>query len=58
MPISRCGRFRLTRSQLVERFGIEPEGDWLPRYNIAPSQNVEVIRRYADGPERLGSQMH
>jgi putative SOS response-associated peptidase YedK len=31
-----CGRFRLTRaSKLAERFGIEPEDDWVPRYNIA-----------------------
>jgi putative SOS response-associated peptidase YedK len=44
-----CGRFRLTRaSKLAERFGIEPEDDWVPRYNIAPTQNVEVIRQHAD----------
>jgi putative SOS response-associated peptidase YedK len=40
-----CGRFRLSRvDKLAERFGIEPEDDWVPRYNIAPTQNIEVIR--------------
>jgi putative SOS response-associated peptidase YedK len=42
---------------LAERFGIEPEDDWVPRYNIAPTQNVEVIRQHADEPKRFGSQM-
>jgi putative SOS response-associated peptidase YedK len=53
-----CGRFRLTRaSKLAERFGIEPEDDWVPRYNIAPSQNVEVICQHAEEPKRFGSQV-
>ena len=53
-----CGRFRLTRaSRLAERFGIEPEDDWVPRYNIAPTQNVEVIRQHAEEPKRSGSRM-
>jgi uncharacterized protein YjbJ (UPF0337 family) len=34
-------------SKLAERFGIEPEDDWVPRYNVAPTQNVEVIRQHA-----------
>jgi putative SOS response-associated peptidase YedK len=53
-----CGRFRLTRaSKLAERFGIEPEDDWVPRYNIAPTQNIEVIRQHAEEPKRFGSHM-
>jgi len=53
-----CGRFHLTRaSKLAERFGIEPEDDWVPRYNIAPTQNIEVIRQHAEEPKRFGSQM-
>jgi putative SOS response-associated peptidase YedK len=53
-----CGRFRLTRaSKLAERFGIEPEDDWVPRYNIAPTQNVEVIRQHPEEPKRFGSRM-
>jgi putative SOS response-associated peptidase YedK len=53
-----CGRFRLTHAaKLAERFGIEPEDDWVPRYNIAPTQNVEVIRQHTEEPKRFGSQM-
>jgi hypothetical protein len=30
-----CDRFRLTSaSKLAERFAIEPEYDWVPRYNM------------------------
>ena len=36
-----CGRYRLTRpDKLAGRFGIELEDDWVPRYNIAPAQNM------------------
>jgi putative SOS response-associated peptidase YedK len=50
-----CGRFRLTRaSKLAERFGIEPEDDWVPRYNIAPTQYVKVIRQHAEEPKGFG----
>lgn len=53
-----CGRFRLTRAaKLAERFDIEPEDDWVPRYNIAPTQDIPVIRQHADEPERFGSRM-
>jgi putative SOS response-associated peptidase YedK len=52
-----CGRFRLTRaSKLAERFAIEPEDDWVPHYNIAPTQNIPVIRQHAEEPKRFGSQ--
>jgi putative SOS response-associated peptidase YedK len=53
-----CGRFRLSRaSKLAERFAIEPDDDWVPRYNIAPTQSIPVIRQHAEEPKRLGSQM-
>jgi putative SOS response-associated peptidase YedK len=52
------GRFRLTRaSRLAGRFDIEPEDDWVPRYNIAPTQDTPVIRQHAEEPKRFGSQM-
>jgi len=40
-----CGRYALYGpvSRLRERFGAEP-GDWIDRYNIAPTQIVPVIR--------------
>jgi putative SOS response-associated peptidase YedK len=48
-----CGRYRLTRAdRLVESFEAvyagEPE-DLRPRYNIAPTQPVPVIRATASG---------
>src|SRR5215469_14952667 len=44
-----CGRYRLSRrKQLVEEyFDTTPwEGDWNPRFNIAPTQPVPVIRQH------------
>jgi putative SOS response-associated peptidase YedK len=53
-----CGRYRLTRlDKLAERFDIEPEDEWVPRYNIAPAQNIPVIRHHSEEPKRFGSQM-
>lgn len=50
-----CGRYRLSRrKQLVEEYfdteSDEPE--WTPRYNIAPSQLVPVIRQNPKEPRR------
>jgi putative SOS response-associated peptidase YedK len=50
-----CGRYRLSRrKQLVEEyFGSLPgEEDWSPRYNIAPTQPVLVIRQHPREPVR------
>jgi putative SOS response-associated peptidase YedK len=48
----------MTRAaKLGERFGIETEDEWVPRYNIAPTQDIPVIRQHADQPKRFGSQM-
>jgi len=50
-----CGRYRLSRrKQLVEEyFNTESdEPDWTPRYNIAPSQPVPVIRQNPKEPHR------
>ena len=44
-----CGRYRLSRrKQLVEKyFDTTPwEEDWNPRFNIAPTQPVPVIRQH------------
>src|SRR5271169_3717391 len=42
-----CGRYRLSRrKQLIEEyFETDNEVDWEPRYNIAPSQPVGMIRQ-------------
>jgi len=50
-----CGRYRLSRRKhLVEEyFGADSEGyDWNPRYNIAPTQPVPVIRQHPREPIR------
>ena len=47
-----CGRYRLTRAdRLAERFDAEPAEELYPRYNIAPTQPVPVVR--ATGSRRL-----
>ena len=50
-----CGRYRLSRrKQLVEEyFESAPwDDDWSPRYNIAPTQHVPVIRQNPKEPVR------
>ena len=49
-----CGRYRLSRrKQLIEEyFEAACEVDWEPRYNIAPSQNVGIVRQDATRPRR------
>jgi putative SOS response-associated peptidase YedK len=41
-----CGRYRLTAKEryLRDHFGIDEEFSWTPRWNIAPTQKVPVIR--------------
>jgi putative SOS response-associated peptidase YedK len=48
-----CGRYRLSkRKQAIEEyFETANEVEWEPRYNIAPSQMVGVIRQDAAKPE-------
>jgi putative SOS response-associated peptidase YedK len=50
-----CGRYRLSRrKQLVEEYfdALPAEEDWKPRYNIAPTQPVPVIRQNPKEPRR------
>jgi putative SOS response-associated peptidase YedK len=50
-----CGRYRLSRRKQVveEYFDSAPmEDDWNPRYNIAPTQNVPIIRQNPKEPVR------
>ena len=50
-----CGRYRLSRrKQLVEEYfdcGSD-EPDWAPRFNIAPTQPIPVIRQHPKEPVR------
>jgi putative SOS response-associated peptidase YedK len=55
-----CGRYRLSRrKQMIEEyFETSPwDVDWSPRYNIAPTQPVPVIRRHPKEPVRQISTM-
>jgi putative SOS response-associated peptidase YedK len=50
-----CGRYRLSRrKQLVEEYfdSESDEPEWTPRYNIAPTQPVPVIRQNPTQPRR------
>lgn len=52
-----CGRYRLARKKeiLAETFDVENEVDWSPRYNVAPGQDVPVVRQDATQPVRMFS---
>ncbi|HKV94230.1 MAG TPA: SOS response-associated peptidase [Candidatus Angelobacter sp.] len=54
-----CGRYRLSRrKQIVEEYFDASGGeDWIPRYNIAPTQPVPVIRQHPKEPRRVLSAM-
>jgi putative SOS response-associated peptidase YedK len=54
-----CGRYRLARKNeiLAEVFDSEDDVDWNPRYNIAPTQSVPVVRQDATRPVRSFSPM-
>lgn len=55
-----CGRYLLSgRTQIIEEyFGSAPwDDDWEPRYNIAPTQPVPVIRQHPKEPIRQISLM-
>ncbi|HSM03250.1 MAG TPA: SOS response-associated peptidase [Longimicrobiales bacterium] len=54
-----CGRYSLATppDELVEVFEVDHAalGDWIPRYNIAPTQSAPVILADGEGRRRLGS---
>jgi len=52
-----CGRYRLARKKeiLAETFDVENDVDWGPRYNVAPGQDVAVVRQDATRPVRTFS---
>jgi putative SOS response-associated peptidase YedK len=50
-----CGRYRLSRrKQIVEEYfdSVSGEEDWAPRFNVAPTQPVPVIRHHPKKPVR------
>jgi hypothetical protein len=50
-----CARYRLSRrKQMIEEYfdSVSGDDDWNPRYNIAPTQPVPVIRQNPKEPRR------
>ncbi|MBZ5689297.1 MAG: SOS response-associated peptidase [Acidobacteriia bacterium] len=51
-----CGRYRLSRRKqiIAEHFDVVPDDDddWTPRYNVAPTQPVPIIRQHPKEPRR------
>ena len=50
-----CGRYRLSRrKQLVAEYfdAVSGDDEWNPRYNIAPTQPVPIIRQHPKEPRR------
>jgi putative SOS response-associated peptidase YedK len=49
-----CGRYRLSRRKQIieEHFDAVSDDDWTPRYNIAPTQPVPIIRQNPKEPRR------
>ena len=49
-----CGRYRLSRHKQIieEHFAAYGDDDWIPRYNIAPTQPIPVIRQHPKEPRR------
>jgi putative SOS response-associated peptidase YedK len=55
-----CGRYRLSRRKQIieEHFNCDAwDEDWSPRYNVAPTQSVPVIRQHPKEPVRQISTM-
>jgi putative SOS response-associated peptidase YedK len=53
-----CGRFRIAKKKeiLEEAFGVDDgtnDEDWNPRYNVAPGQEIAIVRQDASSPVRL-----
>ena len=49
-----CGRYRLTAKEryLRDHFGLDEEISWSPRWNIAPTQQVPIVRQHKTQPRR------
>ncbi|HWX53076.1 MAG TPA: SOS response-associated peptidase [Verrucomicrobiae bacterium] len=56
---SMCGRYRLTAKEryLRDHFGLDDDPEWSPRWNIAPTQPVAIVRQDATQPKRSFAQV-
>src|SRR5262249_8169881 len=50
-----CGRYRLTAKEryIRDHFGLDENTQWSPRWNIAPTQQVPIIRQHPKEPKRV-----
>ena len=49
-----CGRYRLTARERYLRyhFGLDEDISWSPRWNIAPTEHVPIVRQHKTQPKR------
>jgi putative SOS response-associated peptidase YedK len=54
IKIAMCGRYRLTAKEryLRDHFGFDEDINWTPRWNIAPTQPIPIIRQHPKEPKR------
>jgi len=57
-----CGRFRVARKKEILEAAFEADGalddlDWVPRYNVAPGQQIVAVRQDTSQPVRSMSFM-
>src|ERR1700749_4338316 len=55
-----CGRYKLTAHEkwLSFLFSLPPkDGEWVARWNVAPTQEVATVRQHAREPQRLFAKM-
>jgi putative SOS response-associated peptidase YedK len=52
-----CGRYRLTAKEryIRDHFGLGEDLSWAPRWNIAPTQKVPIVRQDRNEPKRTFS---
>jgi putative SOS response-associated peptidase YedK len=49
-----CGRYRLSRRKqfIADHFDATGDDDWEPRYNVAPTQSILIVRQHPNEPRR------
>ena len=49
-----CGRYRLSAKEryLRDHFSLDEDPSWVPRWNIAPTQPVPIVRQDPKDPKR------
>jgi|SRR5437773_12181581 len=49
-----CGRYRLTAKEryLLDHFELDEDPSWTPRWNIAPTQLIPIVRQHGTAAKR------